>query len=42
LGGGGHKKAAGAWHEGPLETAIHEAVEIGAKQLRKIETDSTR
>lgn len=42
LGGGGHKKAAGAWHEGPLEIAIREAVEIGAKQLKKIETDSSR
>jgi bifunctional oligoribonuclease and PAP phosphatase NrnA len=40
LGGGGHKKAAGAWHEGPLENAIHDVVKIGAKQLKDIETTS--
>ena len=34
LGGGGHKKAAGAWHKGPLETTIKETVKIGAKQLK--------
>lgn len=33
IGGGGHKKASGAWHPGPLEKAIEEVVEIGAKQL---------
>lgn len=33
LGGGGHAKAAGAWHKGPLEKAIAEAVKIGSKQL---------
>lgn len=33
LGGGGHKKAAGAWHKGPLEVAIKEVVKIGSKQL---------
>lgn len=33
LGGGGHKKAAGAWHKGPLETAIEEVMNIGSKQL---------
>ena len=33
LGGGGHKKAAGAWHKGPLKTAIEETVKIGEKQL---------
>lgn len=33
LGGGGHKKAAGAWHEGPLQKAVTETVKIGAKQL---------
>ncbi|MGF1668940.1 MAG: bifunctional oligoribonuclease/PAP phosphatase NrnA [Balneolaceae bacterium] len=42
LGGGGHKKAAGAWHKGPLDIAIQEAVKIGAKQLNKIETDSVK
>lgn len=38
FGGGGHKKAAGAWHAGPLEKAINEVVEIGANQLKKIAT----
>lgn len=33
LNGGGHKKAAGAWHEGPLEKAIDEVIEIGEQQL---------
>jgi len=33
LGGGGHKKAAGAWHPGPLEKAIADTIEIGKKQL---------
>ena len=37
LGGGGHKKAAGAWHQGPREKAIEKIVEIGAKQLKDIE-----
>lgn len=40
LGGGGHRKAAGAWHEGPREKAIEEIVNIGAKQLKDIETHS--
>lgn len=35
LGGGGHKKAAGAWHSGPLEIAIRETLEIGNKQLER-------
>lgn len=39
LGGGGHKKAAGAWHKGPLETAIHETVKIGSKQIQKLELE---
>lgn len=38
LGGGGHKKAAGAWHKGPLTDAIRETVKIGAKQLSNSET----
>ncbi len=33
FGGGGHKKAAGAWHKGPLKTAIKEVVSIGSNQL---------
>jgi len=33
LDGGGHKKASGAWHPGPLEAAIEEVVAIGAQQL---------
>ena len=39
LGGGGHKKAAGAWHKGPLETAINETVEIGSKQIQELELE---
>ncbi len=37
LDGGGHKKAAGAWHPGPLESAIREVIKIGVKQLKRIE-----
>ena len=37
LNGGGHKKAAGAWHPGPLEDAIEDVVEIGENQLKRIE-----
>lgn len=37
IGGGGHKKASGAWHKGPLEKAIKEVVEIGSKQLQAID-----
>ncbi|MTI87773.1 MAG: bifunctional oligoribonuclease/PAP phosphatase NrnA [Balneolaceae bacterium] len=33
MNGGGHKKAAGAWHKGTVEEAISEAVKIGNKQL---------
>jgi phosphoesterase RecJ-like protein len=33
IGGGGHKKASGAWHPGPLEQTIKEVVAIGAEQL---------
>lgn len=40
LGGGGHKKAAGAWHEGPIEKAIEKIVNIGAQQLKNIEETS--
>jgi bifunctional oligoribonuclease and PAP phosphatase NrnA len=42
LGGGGHKKAAGAWHKGPLDKAIQDVVQIGAKQLKEIETSSVQ
>lgn len=41
LGGGGHKKAAGAWHPGPLEKAIEDLVAIGSNQIKQIEKDST-
>jgi len=37
IGGGGHKKASGAWHPGPLKKAIEEVVEIGSKQLAPAE-----
>jgi len=39
LGGGGHKKAAGAWHKGPLNKAIKETVEIGTKQIQKLKIE---
>ncbi|TVQ01943.1 MAG: bifunctional oligoribonuclease/PAP phosphatase NrnA [Balneolaceae bacterium] len=41
LQGGGHKKAAGAWHKGPLELAIKDLIQIGAKQLGKSDTTSS-
>ncbi|SMO69871.1 DHH family phosphoesterase [Gracilimonas mengyeensis] len=31
--GGGHKKAAGAWHPGPLNKAIEEVIAVGKEQL---------
>lgn len=31
--GGGHQKAAGAWHEGPLEKAVEEVIDAGIEQL---------
>lgn len=31
--GGGHKKAAGAWHPGPMKTAIEEVINAGKEQL---------
>lgn len=37
IGGGGHKKASGAWHPGPLKKTIEEVVEIGSKQLVPID-----
>ena len=37
IGGGGHKKASGAWHPGPLEKTISEVVAVGAEQLDKAE-----
>ncbi|GAB5410713.1 MAG: bifunctional oligoribonuclease/PAP phosphatase NrnA [Balneolaceae bacterium] len=33
LSGGGHKKAAGASHEGPLEKAIEDVIKLGEEQL---------
>jgi phosphoesterase RecJ-like protein len=33
FGGGGHQKAAGAWHDGPLEKAVEQVVNEGKKQL---------
>lgn len=41
LGGGGHRKAAGAWHKGPLKQAIEDTVKIGSKQISEIEDVST-
>lgn len=37
IGGGGHKKASGAWHPGPLEKTIEEVVDIGSEQLVRID-----
>lgn len=37
LGGGGHKKAAGAWHPGPLKKAIEEILEFGTSQFKSVE-----
>lgn len=37
IGGGGHKKASGAWHPGPLDVAVKEVVSVGAKQLVKVD-----
>lgn len=37
IGGGGHKKASGAWHEGPLQKTIEEVVAIGAKQMTPVD-----
>lgn len=31
--GGGHKKAAGAWHSGPLSAALKEVIDAGREQL---------
>ncbi|MFO7847583.1 MAG: DHH family phosphoesterase [Balneolaceae bacterium] len=39
MGGGGHKKAAGAWHKGPLDKAIEVTVEIGSKQIQQLEIE---
>ena len=41
LGGGGHKKAAGAWHPGPLEKAVKDVIAIGSNQIKQIETNRT-
>lgn len=37
IGGGGHKKASGAWHPGPLKKTIEEVVAIGSKQLVSVD-----
>ena len=36
INGGGHKKAAAGWHEGPLDKAIDDVVTIGIEQLNKL------
>lgn len=33
--GGGHERAAGAWHPGPIEKTAEEVVEIAAQELNK-------
>lgn len=37
-GGGGHKRAAGAWHNGPLSLAKQEVIETGMEQLTAIKS----
>lgn len=37
IGGGGHKKASGAWHPGPLKKAIEDVVDIGSRHLLSID-----
>ncbi|HEX6983298.1 MAG TPA: bifunctional oligoribonuclease/PAP phosphatase NrnA [Balneolaceae bacterium] len=37
IGGGGHKKASGAWHPGPLNKAIKDVVDIGSRHLLSID-----
>lgn len=39
FGGGGHDRAAGAWHNGPLEIAKKEVIEAGMEQLASLNTD---
>ncbi len=36
--GGGHKRAAGAWHQGPLKLAKKEVIEAGMEQLTAIKS----
>ena len=36
INGGGHKKAAAGWHQGPLDRAIEDVVAIGIEQLNQI------
>jgi phosphoesterase RecJ-like protein len=40
LGGGGHKKAAGAWHPGPLQKAINDTIELGKELIEESETST--
>lgn len=32
--GGGHQKAAGAWHRGPIEQAVEDIIAVAAEQLK--------
>lgn len=34
INGGGHKKAAAGWHQGPLEQAMRDVIAIGEQQLK--------
>lgn len=34
--GGGHRRAAGAWHPGPLDKAIREVIQEAAKRLETV------
>jgi len=39
FGGGGHDRAAGAWHEGPLNIAKKEVIGAGMNQLASLDTE---
>ncbi|HKJ44928.1 MAG TPA: bifunctional oligoribonuclease/PAP phosphatase NrnA [Balneolales bacterium] len=38
FGGGGHKRAAGAWHQGPLEKAKKDVIEAGEELLASVKS----
>lgn len=40
LNGGGHARAAGAWHPGPMEKAIEDTLRLGAPAFRSLELSS--
>ena len=36
FGGGGHQKAAGAWHNGPINVAVHEVMTVGRRLMKQL------